>query len=89
MVVRIGHRRNQFDCTHPLPGAAGLVRHGLGTIFMPASEAGRFPDLRAMPLRPALVWPIFPASAGQAQIGPASAKLADLLLASAAATSPP
>jgi DNA-binding transcriptional LysR family regulator len=63
--------------------AAGLVRHGLGTIFMPASEAGRFPDLHAMPLRPALVWPIFLASAGQAQIGPASAKLAELLLASA------
>jgi DNA-binding transcriptional LysR family regulator len=63
--------------------AAGLVRHGLGTILMPASEASRFPDLRAMPLRPALVWPIFLASAGQAQIGPASAKLAELLLASA------
>jgi DNA-binding transcriptional LysR family regulator len=63
--------------------AAGLVRHGLGTIFIPASEASRFPDLRAMPLRPALVWPIFLASAGQGQIGPASAKLAELLLASA------
>ena len=35
--------------------AAGLVRHGLGTIFMPASEAGRFPDLRAVALRPVLV----------------------------------
>jgi DNA-binding transcriptional LysR family regulator len=69
--------------------AAGLVRHGLGTIFMPASEAGRFPDLRAMPLRPVLVWTIFLASAEQTQIGPASAKLADLLLASAAATFTP
>ncbi len=69
--------------------AAGLVRHGLGTIFMPASEAGRFPDLRAMPVRPALVWTIYLAWAGQAQIGPASAKLAELLLASAGATSTP
>jgi DNA-binding transcriptional LysR family regulator len=63
--------------------AAGLVRHGLGTIFMPISEAGRFPDLRAMPLRPALIWKIFLASPGQAKIAPASAKLADLPLASA------
>ena len=69
------------------PIAAGLVRHGLGTIFMPASEAGSFPDLRAVALRPALVWTIFLAWAGQPQIGPASAKLAELLLASAGATS--
>jgi DNA-binding transcriptional LysR family regulator len=66
--------------------AAGLVRHGLGTIFMPASEAGRFPDLRAVAVRPALVWTIYLASAGQGNIGPASAKLAELLLASAGAT---
>jgi DNA-binding transcriptional LysR family regulator len=66
--------------------AAGLVRHGLGTIFMPAIEAGRFPDLRAVAVRPALVWTIYLASAGQGNIGPASAKLAELLLASAGAT---
>jgi DNA-binding transcriptional LysR family regulator len=65
---------------------AGLVRHGLGTIFMPASEVGRFPDLHAVGLRPTLVWEIYLASAGQAHIGPASAKLAELLLASADAT---
>ena len=69
--------------------AAGLVRHGLGTIFMPASEAGRFPDLRALDVRPAVVWTIYLASAEQAHIGPASAKLAELLLASAGATSTP
>jgi DNA-binding transcriptional LysR family regulator len=69
--------------------AAALVRHGLGTIFMPASEAGRFPDLRAVAVRPALVWTIYLASAGQANIGPASAKLAELLLASGSATTTP
>jgi DNA-binding transcriptional LysR family regulator len=69
--------------------AAGLVRHGLGTIFMPASEAGRFPDLRAVAPRPVLMWTIYLASAGQANIGPASAKLAELLLASAGATTAP
>jgi DNA-binding transcriptional LysR family regulator len=68
--------------------AAGLVRHGLGTIFMPASEARRFPDLRAVEVRPAVMWTIYLASAEQAQIGPASVKLAELLLASAAAHSP-
>jgi DNA-binding transcriptional LysR family regulator len=69
--------------------AAALVRHGLGTIFMPASETSRFPDLRAVAVRPALEWTIFLASADKAQIGPASAKLAELLLASADATSAP
>jgi DNA-binding transcriptional LysR family regulator len=64
--------------------AADLVRHGLGTIFMPDGEARRFPDLRAVALRPAVTWTIYLASADQASIGPASAKLAELLLASAA-----
>jgi DNA-binding transcriptional LysR family regulator len=63
--------------------AAGLVRHGLGTIFMPAGEAARFPDLRAVSLAEPLTWTIYLASAGQANIGPASAKLAEVLLRSA------
>jgi DNA-binding transcriptional LysR family regulator len=69
--------------------AAGLVRHGLGTIFMPASEAGHFPDLRAVAVRPALTWTIYLASAGHAAVGPASAKLAELLLGEAVGTSAP
>jgi DNA-binding transcriptional LysR family regulator len=60
--------------------AAGLVRHGLGTIFMPAGEAARFPDLRAVTLGQPVVWTIYLASAGQANIAPASAILAELLL---------
>lgn len=63
--------------------ASSLVQHGLGTIFMPASDARRFPDLRAVPLRPEIVWPIFLAMGGQTQVAPAAAKLAELLLASA------
>lgn len=63
--------------------AADLVRSGLGTIFMPAGESRRFPDLRAVAVRPALVWTIYLASAGDRDIGPASAKLAEMLLASA------
>lgn len=62
--------------------AAGLVRHELGTICMPASEAARLPDLRAVQIRPAVVWQIFLASAEPSRISPASARLAELLLAS-------
>jgi DNA-binding transcriptional LysR family regulator len=64
--------------------ASSLVRHGLGTIFMPASDAGRFPDLCAVPLEPEIVWPIYLAMGGPTQIAPAAAKLAELLLSSAA-----
>jgi DNA-binding transcriptional LysR family regulator len=67
--------------------AAGLVRHGLGTIFMPVSEAARFPDLRAVDVRPAVVWTIYLASAEPTRLAPASARLAELLLALADATS--
>lgn len=51
--------------------------------------AGRFPGLRAVALRPAVMWEIYLASAGQAHIGPAGAKLAELLLASVDATATP
>jgi DNA-binding transcriptional LysR family regulator len=36
--------------------AAGLVRHGLGTTLLPASEAVRLSDLRAIPLAPPVIW---------------------------------
>lgn len=62
--------------------AAGLVRAGLGSVFMPASAAGAFPDLHAVPMRPAPVWQIFLAWAAHGQRSPASAKLAELILAS-------
>ncbi|WP_458319274.1 LysR substrate-binding domain-containing protein [Mycolicibacterium brisbanense] len=60
--------------------AAELVRHGLGTIFMPASEAARFPDLRTVHVLPAVMWKIYLASAEQSKLGPATAKLAEMLL---------
>lgn len=64
---------------------ANLVRHGLGSMFMPASDANRFPDLRALSLRPVMQWKIYLAT--QAHMVPAAAKLAELLLASADAAS--
>jgi DNA-binding transcriptional LysR family regulator len=69
--------------------AGRLVKHGLGTIFMPVSEAARFPDLRTVDVRPAVVWPIYLASAEPTRLAPASARLAELLLALADGTSPP
>ena len=41
------------------------------------------PDLRAVEVRPTVDWTIYLASAEQSVISPASAKLAELLLASA------
>lgn len=39
--------------------AAGLVRHGLGVAFRPASAAARFPDLMAVAVTPELLrWPV-------------------------------
>jgi DNA-binding transcriptional LysR family regulator len=78
--------RTPYEVAADYSIAADLVRHGLGTIFMPAGEARHFPDLRAVAVQPALTWTIYLASAGHANIGPASAKLAELLLASAGAT---
>lgn len=69
-----------------LSTGASLVRHGLGSMFMPASEASRFPDLRALPVQPSLQWTIFLARAGQERIRPTAAKLAELLLAAAPKT---
>jgi DNA-binding transcriptional LysR family regulator len=69
--------------------AADLVKHGLGTIFMPVSEAARFPDLRAVDVRPAVVWTIYLASAEPARLAPASARLAELFLALADTTPAP
>jgi DNA-binding transcriptional LysR family regulator len=73
--------RTPYEVALEYSVAADLVRHGLGSIFMPASEAGRVPDLRAVHVRPAVMWRIYLASAER--LGPASARLADMLLASA------
>ena len=50
---------------------------------MPGSEALLFPDLRAIEIRPAILWKIYLASAEPPHTRPASAKLAEMLLAEA------
>lgn len=61
--------------------AADLIRHGLASMFMPASETTRFPDLPAVPVRPSPSWPVYLAQADHLR-RPASAKLAERILAS-------
>jgi DNA-binding transcriptional LysR family regulator len=42
---------------------AELIRHRLAATVLPASVAGRFPDLRAIPIRPAITWTLSIATA--------------------------
>jgi DNA-binding transcriptional LysR family regulator len=64
--------------------AAGLVRHRLGVTLMPATPAARYPDLRAIPVMPALTWTLALACAAQPPPTPAARALADALLQSIA-----
>lgn len=69
-----------YEMTAEYQVVAELVRNGLGTAFMPRSESDRFPDLRAIRLRPAVMWPIYLASLAPDLVGPATARLAEALL---------
>ena len=75
--------RTPYEVPVDLSLAARLVRHGLGSIFLPASETGRCQDLNAVPVLPVVHWTIFLAWARHEQLGPATAKFAELLLAAA------
>jgi DNA-binding transcriptional LysR family regulator len=75
--------RTPYEVPVDLSLAARLVRHGLGSIFMPASETGSFPDLKAVPVVPLVHWTIHLAWAKQERMRPAAAKFAELLLAAA------
>jgi DNA-binding transcriptional LysR family regulator len=58
---------------------AGLIRNRLGIALIPATEASRFSDLRAIPVTPAITWTL--ALAISAPTSPAAMALADALLA--------
>jgi DNA-binding transcriptional LysR family regulator len=51
--------------------ASELIRHRLATAILPASVAKRFPDLRAIPLRPTMTWTLSIASAASQHASPA------------------
>ncbi|MDP7723157.1 LysR family transcriptional regulator [Mycobacterium sp. TY814] len=62
---------------------ADLVVNGLGTTFMPESEARRFPALRSVELSAPVVWQVYLASPPAGQLTPATARLASVLLEAA------
>ena len=59
---------------------AELIRHRLATTILPASVANRFPDLRTVPLHPALTWSLSIASAASQNANLAITALVDTLL---------
>ena len=60
--------------------AAGLVRNRLGITLMPATPAGRYPDLRAIPIIPTITWTLALATTAQLPVPPAAMAMADTLL---------
>ncbi|RUP06963.1 MAG: LysR family transcriptional regulator [Mycobacterium sp.] len=62
---------------------ADLVVNGLGTTFMPESEARRFPALRSVELSAPVIWQVYLASPPAGQLTPATARLASVLLEAA------
>lgn len=60
--------------------AAELVGHRLATAILPLSAANRFPDLRKIPVHPALTWTLSIASAAPQYISRAASTLADTLI---------
>ncbi|MFJ4655788.1 LysR family transcriptional regulator [Nocardia sp. NPDC088792] len=62
-----------------LATTAGLVRHGLGTTLIPASEAARFSDLRAVSLESPLLWQVLLATPPPDRMSAAARAMADAL----------
>jgi DNA-binding transcriptional LysR family regulator len=77
--------RTLYDVPADYTVAAALVRNGLGTAFMPGSEASRFPDLSAIRLREPIAWQIYLARPRPQNTSPAADRLASMLLDAAAA----
>jgi DNA-binding transcriptional LysR family regulator len=76
--------QTQYEVPAGFAAIADLVRNGLGTSFMPASEARRFGDLWAVALRDPAVWQVYLAAPPAQRMTPAAARLAETLLAAAA-----
>jgi DNA-binding transcriptional LysR family regulator len=72
--------RTQYEVPADYAVAAGLIRNNLGTAFMPASEAARCPDLISVELETRILWQIYLAQPQPANISPAAARLAAMLL---------
>ena len=78
------HPRTQYEVPAGFAAIADLVGNGLGTAFMPVSEARRFSDLRPVELADHVLWQVYLASPPVHSLTPATARLADALLDAAA-----
>jgi DNA-binding transcriptional LysR family regulator len=76
--------RTQYEVPAGFAAIADLVGNGLGTAFMPGSEARRFSDLRIIELTEHVLWQVYLASPPVHSLTPATARLADALLDAAA-----
>jgi DNA-binding transcriptional LysR family regulator len=76
--------RTRYEVPAGYAAIAELVRNGLGTAFMPASEADRLTDLRAVPLVQNVIWKVYLASRPAARMTPAAVRLAETLQEAAA-----
>lgn len=77
--------RTQYEVPAGFAAIAELVANGLGTAFMPSSEARKFEDLRAVDLSDPVLWQVYLATPPVDRLTPAAARLADTLLDAAAA----
>ncbi|KRE27201.1 LysR family transcriptional regulator [Mycobacterium sp. Soil538] len=71
--------RTQYEVPAGFAEIAALVRTGLGTAFMPVSEAGRFGELRAVELAAPVLWQVYLAAPTADRLTPAAARLTDVL----------
>lgn len=72
--------RTQYEVPAGFATIAELVGNGLGTTFMPTSDARRYPQLCRIRLTTPLIWQVYLASPKAAQMSPATTRLADTLL---------
>jgi DNA-binding transcriptional LysR family regulator len=72
--------RTRYEVPAGFAAIADLVGNGLGTAFMPSSEARRFSELRPVQLAKQVRWQVYLASLPVDRLTPAAARLAEVLL---------
>lgn len=72
--------RTLYEVPAGFHAVADLVRSGLGTAFMPRSEAARYPALRTAELTEPVLWSVYLATPAVGRMTPPAARLAQALL---------
>lgn len=80
------HPHTRYEVPAGFPLVADLVANGLGTAFMPRSEARRYDHLAAVPLRQSVRWQVYLAAPPTDRMTPATARLAETLVGAAQRT---